>query len=186
MIWRDSIDRKHAGPKQPVKSPGWWEAMRAVLLYLGLVGLPVLGILGLLQVGQRLSAPISLAGTWNAQLSPESESTAADPGLPRPVVLTITQSGSDVILVFDDDQRTTLVGKIQGAIIDATAVRQDGTTANYAADFGNTPRSLRASIDWRAEPRRLVGVLVLDRGRLHAEVPILAIRKDKVRKGGGS
>ena len=161
--------------------------MRVVLLYLGLVGLPVLGVLGLLQVGQTLSAPISLAGTWNAQLSPDTESTPADPGLlPRPMVLTITQSGSDVILVFDDDQRTTLVGKIQGAIIDATAVRQDGTTANYAADFGNTPRSFRASIDWRAEPRRLVGVLVLDRGRLHAEVPILAIRKDKVRKGGGS
>jgi hypothetical protein len=171
---------------QPVERPGWWEAMRVVLLYLGLVGLPVLGIFGLLQVGQTLSAPISLAGTWNAQFSPDSESTAADPGLPRPMVLTITQSGSDVILVFDDDQRTTLVGKIQGATIDASAIRQDGTTANDAADFGNIPRSFRASIDWRAEPRRLVGVLVVDRGRLQTEVPILAVRKDKVRKGGGS
>jgi len=187
MIWRDAIDRRHAGPKQPVERPGWWEAMRVVLLYLGLVGLPVLGILGLLQVGQTLSAPISLAGTWNAQLSPKSEATAAGPGLlPRPMVLTITQSGSDVIVVFDDDQRTTLVGKIQGATIDASAIRQDGTTANDAADFGNIPRSLRASIDWRADPRRLVGVLVVDRGRLHAEMPILAVRKDKVHKGGGS
>ena len=160
--------------------------MRVLLLYLGLVGLPVLGILGLLQVGRTLSAPISLAGTWNAQLSPKSEATAAGPGLlPRPMVLTITQSGSDVILVFDDVQRTTLVGKIQGATIDASAVRQDGT-ANYAADVGNTPRSFRASIDWRADPRRLVGVLAVDRGPLHAEVPILAVRKDKVRKGGGS
>jgi|GEM_PF-2074707 len=161
--------------------------MRVVLLYLGLVGLPVLGIVGLLQVGQTLSAPISLAGTWNAQLNPESESTAADPGLlPQPMVLTITQSGPDVVLVFDDNQRTTLVGKIEGATIDATALGHDGTTATYAADFGSTPRSFRASIDCRAEPRRLVGVLVVDRGRLHAEVPIVAVRRDKVPKGGGS
>jgi hypothetical protein len=163
------------------------EAIRVVLLYLGLVGLPVLGILGLLQVGQTLSAPISLAGTWNAQLNPDSKSTAADPGLlPQPMVLTITQSGPDVILVFDDNQRTTLVGKIQGATIDATALGHDGTTADSAADFGNAPRSFRASIDWQAEPRRLVGMLVLDRGRLHAEVPIVAVRKREVHKGGGS
>jgi hypothetical protein len=158
--------------------------MRVVLLYLGLVGLPVLGILGLLQVGQTLTAPISLAGTWNAQLSPDNEPTTAGP--PRPMVLTITQSGSDVILVFDDNQSTTLVGKVQGATIDAAAVRQDGAMANYAADFGGTPRSFRASIDWRAEPRRLVGVLVMDRGGFHVELPIVAVRKDKIRKGGGS
>src|SRR5205814_10629530 len=108
MIGRDAIDRSHAGPKQPVERPSWWVAMRVVLLYLGLVGLPVLGILVLLQVGQTLSAPISLAGTWNAQLSPKSEATAADLGLlPRPMVLTITQSGSVVFLVFDDVKRTT-------------------------------------------------------------------------------
>jgi len=160
--------------------------MRVALLYLGLVGLPVLGILGLLQVGRTLSAPISLAGTWNAQLGPNSDSTASGPGLlAEPMVLTIKQSGSHVILVFDDNQRTTLVGKIQGGTIDATALRHDGTTATYAADFGNTPRSFRASIDCQAEPNRLAGVLVIDRGGLHVEVPVVAVRKE-VRKGGGS
>ena len=181
------MDRKHVRAKQPVERSGWWEAIRVALLYLSLVGLPVLGILGLLQVGQTLSAPISLAGTWNAQLNPDSESTAAKSGLlPQPMVLTITQSGPDVILVFDDNQQTTLVGKIQGATIDATALRHERTTATYAADFRNTPSSFRASIDWQAEPRRLVGVLVVDRGRLHAEVPIVAVRKGEVRKGVGS
>jgi hypothetical protein len=181
------MDRKHVGSKQPVESPGWWEAMRVVILYLGLVGLPVLGILGLLQVGHTLSAPISAAGTWNAQLNPDSESTAADPGLhPQRMILTITQSGSHVVLVFDDDQRTTLVGRIQGATIDAAALRHDGMSADYAADFGNIPRSFRASIDCQAEPHRLVGVLVVDRGRLHTDVPIVAVRRDKVSKGGGS
>jgi hypothetical protein len=161
--------------------------MRVVLLYLALVGLPVLGILGVLQVGRTLSAPISLAGTWNAQLSPDSESIAADPGLlPRPMVLTITQSGSDVTLVFDDNQRTTLAGKIQGATVNAAALRPDGAAANFAADSGNSPRSFRANIDWGAEPRRLIGVLVVDRGRLHADVPIVAVRRDKGSKGGGS
>jgi len=161
--------------------------MRVVLLYLALVGLPVLGILGLLQVGQTLSAPISLAGTWNAQLSPDGESIAADPGLlPRPMVLTITQSGSNVILVFDDNQRTRLAGKIQGTTINAAALRPDGAAATLTADFGNSARSFRANIDWGAEPRRLVGVLVVDRGRLHADVPIVAVRRDKGSKGGGS
>ena len=46
--------------------------MKPILLYLILVGLPVLGIFGLLRAGQKLSAPISLFGTWNAQLNVES------------------------------------------------------------------------------------------------------------------
>jgi hypothetical protein len=164
--------------------------MKSVLLYLVLVGLPVLGILGLLRVGQTLSAPISLAGTWTAQLSlPDLDSSTGGPGRhpSQPMVLTITQSGSHVVLMFDDDQRTTLVGKIQGATIDAaTLAHHGGTAAIYASDFGSIPRSFRASIDRQAEPHRLVGVLVMDRGRLHTEVPIVAVQKEEgVRKGVG-
>src|SRR6267378_4265967 len=107
-------------PKQPVKVRAGKEIMRAVLLYLVLVGLPVLGIFGLLRVGQTLSAPISLAGRWNAQLSVASPlgSSVGDPLIhPGPTVLSITQSGPQVFLTFDDIQKTTLIGNVQDLTI---------------------------------------------------------------------
>jgi hypothetical protein len=42
--------------------------MRSVVLYIVLVGVPLLGILGILQVGQSLTPPISLSGIIEGQI----------------------------------------------------------------------------------------------------------------------
>lgn len=42
--------------------------MRAVLLYALLVGGPVLGLLGILEAGERLVPPRSVGGSWSVEL----------------------------------------------------------------------------------------------------------------------
>lgn len=63
--------------------------MRTTLLYLVLVGLPALGVVGVLRLGERLSAPPSIGGTWQIT---SSEGCALRPG----AELTFVQSGEHV------------------------------------------------------------------------------------------
>ena len=160
--------------------------MRAVLLYLVLVGLPVLGILGLLRVGQTLSAPTSLAGSWNAQLNVPGPpgSSAGDPLVhPGPTVLSITQSGPRVFLTFDDIQKTTLIGSVQGLLIYASFIPERATDASGAV---TTAVHFRGRVDRQTEPDQLLGALIFNRGQMRTEVPLIAIRNREIRKGVGS
>jgi hypothetical protein len=62
--------------------------MRPIVLYAALVGLPLLGILLVLQVGRGLTAPPSFGGTWRL-------ATATYPdGCTPPSVLRVEQSGA--------------------------------------------------------------------------------------------
>jgi len=159
--------------------------MKPVLLYLVLVGIPILGILGLLQVGQTLSAPISVAGTWNAQLSLPSQldSAAGDPLIhPGPTLLNISQSGPRLFLAFNDDQKTTLVGNVQDMTIDASVFR-DGR-AN-SSSLAATIIHFHGKVNRQTEPDRLVGVLIFEDGPSRTEVPLTATRQGEVRKATG-
>lgn len=76
--------------------------MKSLLLYICFVGIPVLGIWGLLQVGRNLSAPTSLSGKWSVQLSrPDQDNSLPDNTLlpPGPTILKITQSNLSILLV---------------------------------------------------------------------------------------
>ena len=161
--------------------------MKPVLLYLVLVGIPILGILGLLQVGQTLSAPISVAGTWNAQLSLPSQldSAAGDPLIhPGPTLLNISQSGPDLLIAFDDDQKTTLVGHVRDMTIDASFFR-DGRAATNSTSSATRTIDFHARVDRQTEPDRLVGVLIFEDGPSRTEVPLTATRHGEVRKATG-
>lgn len=155
--------------------------MRPILLYVSLVGLPVLGILGLLQVGQTLSAPISLAGKWNAQLIPRNpQDLAGNNSLlrPGPTTLNITQSGPNLLLSFEDDPKATFVGNIRDMTINAGMVRQDAK-ATYTSN-GTTSIFLRARVDRHTSPERLLGVLTFANESVRIEVPLTAIRQSGV------
>ena len=161
--------------------------MRPVLLYLVLVGIPVLGILGLLQVGQTLSPPISLAGTWNAQLSLPSQldSAAGDPLMdPGPILLNISQSGPDLFLAFDDDQETTLVGNVKDRTIDASVFR-DPRGPTTTPSSATIIIHFHGTVDRQTGPDRLVGVLIFEDGPSRTEVSLSAIRQGEVRKASG-
>ena len=179
-----SSSQSHASlMEQSAAGSGWKEVVKPVLLYLVLVGIPVLGILGLLQVGQTLSAPISLAGTWSAHLdAPNGNSIAGNHLLHAgPTVLNISQSGPQVTLAFNDDQKTTLVGNVRAMDINAVGSGQDGATGKSAT----TSIYLTAKLERQTEPARLAGIVIFDDGSLRTEVPLIAIRQNEVRKATG-
>lgn len=161
---------------------GWSDTMRTALLYLILVGLPVLGILELLHVGQGLSAPISLAGKWNAHLVPQNPRALAGEDsllLPGPITLTITQSGPNLLLTFEEDPKTTFVGNIRDVTIDAGMIRE-GATAPRTSN-GAIPIYFHARVERQTEPDSLVGVLIFEDGPSRTEVPLTAMRQGEVR-----
>ena len=95
---------------------------RLIVAYIFLVGLPLLGLIGILHGGQRLQAPISVAGNWNinADLSPWSGMPCGDLlGSGKPPLLTISQSGDRLVLAFNNSQATRLAGSIRGTALAA-------------------------------------------------------------------
>lgn len=159
--------------------------MRAVFLYLVLVGFPVLGILGLLRVGQTLSAPSSLAGRWNAQLGVPTSlvSSAGDPLIhPGATILSITQSGPQVLLTFDDIQKQPLIGTVQDSVIYARFVPE---SASDTSGLATAAIYFQGRIDRQTDQARLLGVLTFDRGPVRTEVPLTAVRQSESRATTG-
>ena len=163
--------------------------MKSIFLYLVLVGLPVLGTVGLLQIGQRLAAPISVAGTWSAQftLPGSSDSSDGDAILcSDPTVFTILQSGPNVYLAFDDAHRTKLAGSVDQLTISASFLSREAQGNRNGAARASTSISFRASANRQTEPDRLTGILAFDDGSKRAEVPFIAVRKSEVSKTIGN
>lgn len=111
---------------------------RSGLMYLVLVGGPLLGLLGILALGEELEAPPEIAGAWHIERPPAwaLEGSCAPPsfadGLPE---FTIFQSGRSVELVFHDVERTLLVGRIKAQTLTARQVRaSSGQAAGLCGD----------------------------------------------------
>jgi len=156
--------------------------MKPVLVYLTLVGLPIVGTFGLLRAGQDLSAPISVGGTWEVRLSvpsPPSDDFRLPPG---PTVLKISQSGTHLLLAFDE--KTRLEGNVQGMRIYTGLA--DGSSSATAVSLAPTVIHLRATIDRSPATDQLQGVITFARGNLRTEVPLTASRqRDAIKPGGG-
>lgn len=130
--------------------------MRLILLYLFLVGMPILGVLAILRLGENLTPPVSVGGAWNIEISSQTGDNLAcsNPLMSsQQPILTISQSGPRLLLIFNDPARTTLIGEIHEATITA---RTPGHGANATAD--ETARLyLEARVDRQTEPDRLQG-----------------------------
>jgi hypothetical protein len=152
--------------------------MKSFLRYLILVGLPLVGIVGLLQVGQSLTAPISLAGKWSAQLLPvQTQDFAGSEWLLHSAskVLSITQSGPKLRLSFDDAPSITFDGSIRDLTISANVHNREAAAAANPSNVRTSPVAIRAEVDPHAD--HLVGVLVFENGLSRTEVPLTAIRQ---------
>jgi hypothetical protein len=69
------------------------QLVRAVVVYIALVGLPVVALVGVLRVGSGLDAPPPIGGAWVTDASPELlECTGFEQGS----AVTIEQSGAHV------------------------------------------------------------------------------------------
>jgi len=99
-----------------------------------MVGVPVLGLLGILEAGRGLAAPVSIGGEWAIRFD-------RAPNCRVPAVLNISQSGREATVTLGD-----------GRLLRATL---DGATLSAA--------SLRAAISGKPASRGMAGSLDVDR-----------------------
>jgi len=137
--------------------------MRSLLLYLFLVGMPALAISGVLYVGKRLRSPIFVGGTWSVERASNSR---RDPRCgyslinPDRAVLTISQSGSRLLLTLNDENRTTFEGEIRDVTINAAMARPPSPTSLAGNGFTGASIQLHATVERGSESDRLSGTLI--------------------------
>lgn len=87
-----------------------------VTAYLLLVGVPVLGLLGILEAGRGITAPLSITGDWMLEFDPAAHCATGPSGLRQPV-LNISQSGTGALITVNDGHATMLEAIINGATL---------------------------------------------------------------------
>ena len=160
--------------------------MRVILLYIALVGLPIIGVAGVLQLGRDLRPPVSVSGTWAVRItSPVShgtECTLRQAGGDR-LQLNISQSGRWLTVSLSNADRVVaseLVGAIDGQAIIAGA--SDRASMGSATAF---PMALRAKLEGKGGTDRLVGLLSLTCCRSQTEFSFDASRNQKTQHLSG-
>ena len=127
--------------------------MKPILLYLLLVGIPVLAIAGILNYGGRLEAPPPIGGSWQLAPSVPTGSGHACLDIPSGTALEISQSGVYLALILKDPFNARFSGRIEHAQVEAT-----GGAAWASGCFGH-PLVLRAHLQTEGGEARLVGSL---------------------------
>jgi hypothetical protein len=153
-----------------------------VVAYVLLVGLPLLGLVGILRKGRALSAPFSVNGTWKIEAEADSTQLA---GLPcaksvshlSNSLLLISQSGKSLSLTLNPE--STATGVIEGTTITASLTPRDNASARSSnADCGNDDTlTLTATLDPKSNPRSLRGTLSVDACASCAPVEFRALRQ---------
>jgi len=150
-----------------------------VLAYIFLVGVPVVGLLGVLKSGRTLQAPHSIDGVWQVQADvgqlaalPCGKIFAENPD----TALAISQSGKNFTLSLVNGPKSVASGVLDGNAVKASIAPTGEWNAreNCTAD-----RELRlvATLDPQANPRTLTGELSLVNCSECKSVPFHAIRQ---------
>lgn len=129
-----------------------------VIAYIILVGLPLLGLAGVLRSGRTLNAPFSVDGAWKIETIANRSSACGN--LLSSIAnapVTISQSGKSAVIGLKSGKTTT--GTLDGTILKAQFAGADNPTA---ADCSDRSLALTATVDPRAEPRTLSGALSVD------------------------
>jgi hypothetical protein len=134
-----------------------------VIAYILLVGLPVLGLVGVLRAGRTLTAPISVDGVWKVEAHADQVAALPCSGTSflRNTSLLISQSGRSLMLSFDSGSRNTASGIIDGHSVRASALPMP----DYSAEVGcgsNRLLSLNATVDVQSGLRSMVGNMTVE------------------------
>jgi len=152
-----------------------------VVAYILLVGLPLLGLAGVLRSGRSLTAPISVDGVWKVDVGTsrlgvqhcaKSASTFSS--------LVISQSGKSLVLTFNDAGKTVASGSLDGTSLKASVV-PERDSSDPGCDQALT---LAATIDPKTEPRSLRGAMSLTSCPSCAPVEFRASRQPRGTNGG--
>ncbi|MGO4881674.1 MAG: hypothetical protein ACLP59_12730 [Bryobacteraceae bacterium] len=84
------------------------------LAYLLLVGVPVLGLLGILEAGRGIVAPIAISGEWTLQIDPAAACANDASALLRQQGFSVSQSGPQALLTLHDGRGTTFEATVDG------------------------------------------------------------------------
>ena len=141
--------------------------MRVAWVYLALVGLPILGLISVLEFGKGIRAPVSVAGQWRAEISSDSgvKTVCRNISLDHTFTINVTQSGLNVTLSFTNDTPTRMTGTIIGAQVTA-----------YGVD---SSLQLTADIDKACDPDLMSGSFVLAGCENSDPVSFIAIRSSE-------
>jgi hypothetical protein len=160
-----------------------------VVAYVLLVGLPLLGLAGVLKNGRSLVAPISVDGVWKieaeaSRIGSQSASQSCDMTVSSLAAgsVAISQSGKSLVLTFSDGSKTVASGVLEGKNLTASFVpARDASRDNRCGDQLMT---LAAVIDPRVEPRSLNGVLSVNGCPSCAPLEFRAVRQPRAPSGG--
>lgn len=127
--------------------------IRPFVLYPLLVGLPALGVVGVLRVGRTLEAPPAVGGAWGVEADPVADSLCIERFSPSAV--RITQSGTHLTVSWGGAE---MRGTIRGSAMTAVEAGRDASDGGCAAG----PLRLEAEIPAEAVPGALRGRVSID------------------------
>jgi hypothetical protein len=129
-----------------------------IISYALLVGLPVLGLVGVLKTGRSLSAPISVDGTWRLQAdAARLRALPCGKSLASPdIALAISQSGANFTLNLVSGPKAVASGVLEGTNFEASVVP---SPANDVECTPGRELELVATVDPKANPRVLSGTI---------------------------
>jgi hypothetical protein len=157
-----------------------------VVAYILLVGLPLLGLAGVLRTGRSLVAPISIDGNWKIQ-----GDAGRITGQPCSKTLTsllnsslvISQSGRSLALTFNTPSKIPASGSLDGTSLKAL-IAPPRDAAAEAGCGGDLLPTITAFVDPKSEPRTLAGILSVSGCPSCAAVEFRAVRQPKAPTGG--
>ncbi|HEV3278168.1 MAG TPA: hypothetical protein VG860_15225 [Terriglobia bacterium] len=148
---------------------------KLIIAYAFLVGLPLLGLMGILRGGQHLAAPLSVGGSWD--LEADFNSLPA-PGcremltsVAQPFV-SIAQSGANLTFVLNESKKTTLTGTLEGKTLKMNPA--GGADTGVCTDL--KALRLEAAVGTQAAQRALSGLMTIDGCPACSPVPFRAVR----------
>jgi len=145
--------------------------MKNVVLYVLAVGGCVVAIVALLYLGDGISAPMSVSGSWAV------EPGAVCDAVPLPkadAALRISQSGPRLEISLDEGGRTVLHGDLEGSHVTAESRHRQGDPARMRLT-GDVEKGASGERD------RLRGTLEVD--GCDAPIAILAVRQPPAAPG---
>lgn len=154
-----------------------------IVTYVSLVGIPLLGLVGILHSGRHLRAPLSVGGNWN--LTADVSGWAGKPcgdllaGIRQPA-FSISQSGTVLVFTLNTAQAVTLAGTLRGTSLTAGAL--DSSAAGEACSPAEAIR-VNAVVGKRGAQPALTGMLQLRSCPACAAVPFEAVRLASAKKG---
>jgi len=103
-----------------------------VSAYIFLVGIPILCLFGILELGRGVAAPLSVGGAWS--LTFETNGTCAGVSALRQPALNVSQSGTEALIMVNDGRGTVFSATVAGSALRGRAL--DATITGKSADRG--------------------------------------------------